>query len=177
MVTGLVVVPQEHWFGFNQSGPSIGMAWRRDAHLRRCRAEDAFCVSGILKRVSQSWNEASGALAGAGWLSGVLLRGACKSRQGTKDCDSLYVSDFKLVCLERWFARLRCSSQNVRGPADWPALGFPTSTCTCISVSTGKVSGSEMEREEQKMSFSCNVLSSNFALHKYVSSSLDSPGI
>lgn len=93
------------------------------------------------------------------------------------DSDSLYISDFKLVCLERWFARLRCSSQNVRGPADWPAPGFPTSTCTCVSVSTGKVSGSEMERKEQKMSFSCNVLSSNFALHKYVSSSLDSPGI
>ena len=47
--------------------------------------------------MSQSWNEASGALAGAGWLSGAQLRGASKSRQGTKDSNLLYISDFKLV--------------------------------------------------------------------------------
>lgn len=68
-------MPRARWSGFHQA-PGTEGGWERAVQLRCCRAEAAFCVSGILR---QLWERSSppaprikapGGPGGAWWLSG-----------------------------------------------------------------------------------------------------------
>lgn len=119
-----------------------------------------------------------GDLAWAGWLLGTNLTVFPSLSEKPKMPIHRTFFTSSVSALGSGLPGCGCSRRNVRGPADWPVLGSLMPACVCATSSAAKDRGlREGKRKNRKVECKLYVIALSFVLHKYLSSSLDLPGI